>query len=61
VLRVEPLYFFRTLFGDLDYQHFLQDDEEDADQDYYNAWRQGDQEAARRLGKAVPGGAVRGV
>jgi 2-succinyl-5-enolpyruvyl-6-hydroxy-3-cyclohexene-1-carboxylate synthase len=51
VLRVEPLYFFRTLFGDLDYQHFLQDDEEDADQDYYNAWRQGDQEAARRLGK----------
>ncbi len=51
VLRVEPLYFFRTLFADLDYQHFLQDDEEDADQDYYNAWRQGDQDAARRLGK----------
>jgi 2-succinyl-5-enolpyruvyl-6-hydroxy-3-cyclohexene-1-carboxylate synthase len=51
VLRVEPLYFFRTLFADLDYQHFLQDDEEDANPEYYQGWRQGDQDAARRLGK----------
>lgn len=51
VLPVGPEYFFGTLFADLDYQHFLSDDEEEGDGDYFRDWKRADQEAARQLGK----------
>ncbi len=51
VLPVDPLYFFRTLFGDLDYQHFLSDDEGDTDQTYFAGWQSAGQEGAKRLGR----------
>lgn len=49
VLPVAPGYFFKTLFNDLDYQNFLQDDSVDTDSDYFAAWQRENREAARRL------------
>ncbi|WP_375444505.1 2-succinyl-5-enolpyruvyl-6-hydroxy-3-cyclohexene-1-carboxylic-acid synthase [uncultured Fibrella sp.] len=48
-IPVEPLYFFQTLFADLDYQHFregVEDDDQEAD--YLTAWQAAEQ-AARRV------------
>ncbi|MDO1447660.1 2-succinyl-5-enolpyruvyl-6-hydroxy-3-cyclohexene-1-carboxylic-acid synthase [Rhodocytophaga aerolata] len=47
VLPVEPLYFFKTLFEDLDYQHFLSNDEPEYGTDYYALWQKENQKAAK--------------
>ncbi|GAA4450722.1 2-succinyl-5-enolpyruvyl-6-hydroxy-3-cyclohexene- 1-carboxylic-acid synthase [Nibrella saemangeumensis] len=44
-----PLYFFEKLFADLDYQRFLQGDEDEEEQEFLQRW----QNADRRAGKLV--------
>jgi 2-succinyl-5-enolpyruvyl-6-hydroxy-3-cyclohexene-1-carboxylate synthase len=48
-LAVPPLYFFKKLFEDLDYQSFLNQDEEEADEAYFAAWQRAEQQAGLRL------------
>lgn len=46
-LPVTPLYFFKTLFEDLDYQNFLSSDGPEAGTDYYAGWQKENQNAAK--------------
>jgi 2-succinyl-5-enolpyruvyl-6-hydroxy-3-cyclohexene-1-carboxylate synthase len=50
ILPVEPLYFFKTLFEDLDYQHFLTNDEPESGTDYYALWQKENQKAGKVFG-----------
>lgn len=47
-IPVHPLYFFKTLFEDLDYQHFLSQDEPETASAYHAIWKKQDLEAGRK-------------
>jgi 2-succinyl-5-enolpyruvyl-6-hydroxy-3-cyclohexene-1-carboxylate synthase len=49
VIPVQPLYFFRTLFNDLDYQQFLSNEDEGADPAYYALWQRENRKAGRYI------------
>ncbi len=49
VLSVQPLYFFKKLFEDLDYQSFLSQDEDEPSSDYFALWQQQEQQARLRV------------
>ena len=49
IIPVAPLYFFRTLFGDLDYESFLQEDDTDLNSQYAALWRTQEQQVRLRL------------
>lgn len=51
ILPVKPLYFFQTLFADLDYQNFLQEDSIDINSAYHALWQKENQRAASYLGE----------
>jgi 2-succinyl-5-enolpyruvyl-6-hydroxy-3-cyclohexene-1-carboxylate synthase len=50
VLPVEPLYFFKTLFEDLDYQQFLHNDEPETGTAYYSHWQKENGKAGKVWG-----------
>jgi 2-succinyl-5-enolpyruvyl-6-hydroxy-3-cyclohexene-1-carboxylate synthase len=54
VLPVEPLYFFKSLFEDLDYQHFLSNDEPETGAAYYARWQKENRKAGKVLGSLFP-------
>ncbi|GAA4409776.1 2-succinyl-5-enolpyruvyl-6-hydroxy-3-cyclohexene- 1-carboxylic-acid synthase [Nibrella viscosa] len=49
LIPTDPLYFFGKLFADLDYQRFLQGEEEPEENEYLERWQMAD----RRAGKLV--------
>jgi 2-succinyl-5-enolpyruvyl-6-hydroxy-3-cyclohexene-1-carboxylate synthase len=48
-IPVKPLYFFKTLFEDLDYQQFLSQDEPETASVYHARWQKQNKEAAKRI------------
>lgn len=49
LIPAEPLAFLEKLFADLDYQRFLQGDDEDETAGYLSHWQRADQQAAKRV------------
>jgi 2-succinyl-5-enolpyruvyl-6-hydroxy-3-cyclohexene-1-carboxylate synthase len=48
-IPVQPFYFFKTLFEDLDYQNFLSHEEPETASTYYARWQQQNKEAAKKI------------
>jgi 2-succinyl-5-enolpyruvyl-6-hydroxy-3-cyclohexene-1-carboxylate synthase len=48
-IPVKPLYFFKKLFEDIDYQSFLNEDDVDTNSGYFALWQQQEQQARLRL------------
>ncbi len=48
-ISVKPLYFFKKLFEDIDYQSFLNEDDVDTNSGYFVLWQQQEQQARQRL------------
>ncbi|MDJ1497909.1 2-succinyl-5-enolpyruvyl-6-hydroxy-3-cyclohexene-1-carboxylic-acid synthase [Cytophagaceae bacterium DM2B3-1] len=48
-IATQPLHFFRKLFEDIDYQSFLNEDEVENNDDYFQLWQQQEQQARLRL------------
>jgi 2-succinyl-5-enolpyruvyl-6-hydroxy-3-cyclohexene-1-carboxylate synthase len=53
LLPAEPLPFLEKLFADLDYQRFLQGDDEDETNGYLSHWQAADRQAAKRVQQTV--------
>ncbi|MBC8153602.1 MAG: 2-succinyl-5-enolpyruvyl-6-hydroxy-3-cyclohexene-1-carboxylic-acid synthase [Bacteroidetes bacterium] len=56
LIPTEPLAFFEKLFADVDYQHFLQGDEDDDTTDgtdFYHGWQTADRQALRLVNQTV--------
>ncbi|CCH53386.1 2-succinyl-6-hydroxy-2,4-cyclohexadiene-1-carboxylic acid synthase/2-oxoglutarate decarboxylase [Fibrisoma limi BUZ 3] len=49
----EPTAFLQKLFADLDYQHFLQGDDEDDSRTYLHHWQTADRQAARLVHQTI--------
>lgn len=47
LIPAHPRAFLAKLFADLDYQHFLQGDDDEGNNDFLRRWRKADQQAAR--------------
>ncbi|OIN60936.1 2-succinyl-5-enolpyruvyl-6-hydroxy-3-cyclohexene-1-carboxylic-acid synthase [Arsenicibacter rosenii] len=54
-IPMEPAAFFSKLFSDLDYQRFLQGDEEDDTDGFLERWQQADRKAGRVIRKSLAG------
>ncbi|QHT66898.1 2-succinyl-5-enolpyruvyl-6-hydroxy-3-cyclohexene-1-carboxylic-acid synthase [Rhodocytophaga rosea] len=48
-IPVQPLYFFKTLFEDLDYQNFLSQEEPETASVYHASWQKQNKEAAKKM------------
>ncbi|AUD02960.1 2-succinyl-5-enolpyruvyl-6-hydroxy-3-cyclohexene-1-carboxylic-acid synthase [Spirosoma pollinicola] len=53
LIPAEPLAFLEKLFADVDYQRFLQGDDDDDTHEYLNLWRTVDRKAARLVEKML--------
>ena len=53
LIQAEPIAFLEKLFADLDYQRFLQGDDEDESGDFLGAWQTYDRQAARLVQQTV--------
>lgn len=49
IIPVSPLHFFKKLFGDLDYESFLQEDDSDTNSEYAALWRSEQHQARLQL------------
>lgn len=55
LIPMEPAAFFGKLFSDLDYQRFLQGDEEEETDGYLAQWQAADRKAGRVIGQSLAG------
>jgi 2-succinyl-5-enolpyruvyl-6-hydroxy-3-cyclohexene-1-carboxylate synthase len=53
IFSVHPVYFFKTLFGDLDFQNFLNDDLIENNPEYAALWQTENREAGRSLSRIL--------
>lgn len=53
LIPAEPLPFLEKLFADLDYERFLQGDDEDGSREFLNAWQAMDRKAAQLVAKTL--------
>ncbi|GAB4053075.1 2-succinyl-5-enolpyruvyl-6-hydroxy-3-cyclohexene-1-carboxylic-acid synthase [Spirosoma litoris] len=53
LIPAEPLAFLDKLFADIDYQQFLQGDDDDDSHEFLNHWQQADRKAARLVAQTL--------
>jgi 2-succinyl-5-enolpyruvyl-6-hydroxy-3-cyclohexene-1-carboxylate synthase len=55
LIPAEPLAFFEKLFSDIDYQRYLQGDDDDESHEYLHRWQSMDQQAAKLVHQQLAG------
>jgi 2-succinyl-5-enolpyruvyl-6-hydroxy-3-cyclohexene-1-carboxylate synthase len=53
IIPVQPFYFFKTLFEDLDYQNFLSQEETESGSAYFALWQAQSHKASKHIHRAV--------